>query len=133
MSEYAGGYGTKILEDQSAASGTRLDQAVVATLPCGRGKSIYVQCRMSEASTTVGIGVILRETAAAAATTVAGAIGIAAPGPQTATATTLRDGNGSGDYWTQILVFDGANAPHYEVRITTAPSSGTVDVLTWTV
>ena len=132
MSEYYGGYGTKILTDQSAASGTRLDQAVVATRPLGKGRSVYVQCRMSTASATVGIGVILHEVAAAAAAP-ASVIGVAAPGPQTATATTLRDGNGSGDYWTQILVFDGANAPHYEVRITTAPSAGTVDVLTWTV
>ena len=126
MSEYFGGSGTDYLSDKTAADAIGLDDNVNAVRQLGKGRDVYVQVEHSVASATVGISVILHETSAGTS-----AIGIAAPGAQTATAGTLRDTSGSGNYWSGILIFDGADAPFYEVRITTAPSSGNVDVRCW--
>ena len=128
MSEYAGGARTAYVTNATTADTIGMSAAVNGVRPLRVGRDIYVQCRMSVASATVGIGVILHESSGGTEP-----VGIAAPGPQTATATTLRDAAGSGDYWTQILIFDGGSAPHYEVRITTAPSSGNADVYTWSI
>lgn len=128
MSEYAGGARTAYVTNATTADTIGMSAAVNGVRPLRVGRDIYVQCRMSVASATVGVAVILHESSGGTE-----AIGIAAPGAQTATATPLRDAAGSGDYWTQILIFDGGSAPYYEVRITTAPSSGNADVYTWSI
>lgn len=123
---FFGGALTDYLSDKTTADAIGLDAAINSVRVLGPGRDVYVQVEHSVASATVGISVILHSTQAGTAP-----IGIALPGAQTATATTLRDTSGSGNYWSPVLVFDGADAPFYEVRITTAPSSGNVDVRCW--
>lgn len=123
---FFGGALTDYLSDKTTADAIGLDAAINSVRVLGPGRDVYVQVEHSVASATVGISVILHSTQAGTAP-----IGIALPGAQTATAATLRDAAGSGNYWSGILIFDGADAPFYEVRITTAPSSGNVDVRCW--
>ncbi len=114
---------TAYLTDQSAASGGGLDAAVNTKVSLKGRTTIFVQCRMSNAAATVAVTCILHNKTPVVC-------GVAAPGTQTATATSYRDAVGSGDYWTQILIFDAGSADSYEVRHA-APSAGSVDVYTW--
>lgn len=120
---------TALISAGSTAESVALDAPVTGRTPRALGgkTTIYVQCTHSVASATVGIVVVLY---GSASSTVGRAI--AAPGPQTATAGTMRV-SASGNYFSPALVFDAGGAAAYEVRISTATSSGTVDVYTWAV
>jgi hypothetical protein len=113
---------TAYVTDRSSADSTALDAAVNSLVETHGRTSIFVHCRMSVAAATVALVAVLYDEDATP-------IGIAAPGAQTATATSYRT-DGSGDYWTQVLIFDAGAADSYEVRMA-APSSGTVDIRTW--
>ena len=122
---YAANFNTAYLTDQTTATAVGLGAAVNGVRPLGNNLNVFVQQRMSVAAATCSVYVILHSELDGTAP-----IGIAAPGPQTATATAARDLAVSGDYWSQILVFAGSGAPYYEVRHA-APSSGNVDTYTW--
>lgn len=114
---------TAYVTDRSSADSVGLNAAVNAAVDANGRTTIFVQCRMSTAAATVAIACVLYNKSDAV-------IGIAAPGAQTATATGYRDTSGSGDYWTQVLIFDTAGADAYEVRMG-SPSAGSVDIYTW--
>ncbi len=128
MDGYAGGFSTLYLTDATALSGNGLAAAIAnhAILPLGRGKLVYVECGHSVAAATVGVSVILHSKSDGT-----GAIGVAPPGEQVSTAGVMRDTTNTGNYHGAIMVFVGCDAPYYEVRVTTAPSSGNADVKTW--
>ena len=114
---------TAYVTDRSSADSVGLDAAVNSKIDTEEATSIFVQCRMSTAAATVALTVVLYNASG-------DVIGIAAPGTQTATATSYRDTASTGDYWTQILLFDAGAAAQYEVRMA-APSAGSVDIYTW--
>lgn len=124
---YSGGFTTAYLTDATAVTGNGLAAAVNGVRPLGRDRNVYVECGHSGSGTTVGLIVILHSKVDGT-----GAIGVAPPGEQTSTGGFMRDTTNTGNYQGTILVYAGCQAPFYEVRISTAPSSGNVDVRTWT-
>lgn len=119
---------TTLISAGSTAESIALDTPVRTPRALGGKTTIYVQCTHSAAAATVGIVVLLYGSASATV-----ARGIAAPGPQTATAGNMRASAASGNYSSTVLVFDAGGADSYEVRIYTAASSGTVNVAAWAV
>ncbi len=128
MDGYAGGFNTLYLTDATAVSGNGLGAAIAnhAIRELGRGKLVYVEVGHSVPAATVGVRVILHSKADGT-----GAIGVAPPGEQTSTGGFMRDTTDTGNYHGAIMIFVGCDAPFYEVRVTTAPSSGNVDVKAW--
>lgn len=125
---YAGGFDSLYLTDATAVSGNGLGAPIAnhAIRSLGRGRAVYVECGHSISAATVGVSVILHSKADGT-----GAIGVAPPGEQISTGGFMRDTTNTGNYHGAIMPFAGCDAPFYEVRITTAPSSGNVDVKAW--
>lgn len=127
---YAGGFDSLYLTDATAVSGNGLGAAIAnhAIRSLGRGRSVFVECGHSASGSTVGVTVILHSKSDGTA-----AIGVAPPGEQTSTGGFMRDTTNTGNYHGAIMVFAGCDAPFYEVRISTAPNSGNVDVKAWSI
>lgn len=125
-SDFPGGALTIYADNADGGDAASLATLVRATRPIsGRGRKIFVQLRHSGASTTCVVHVVLHHTSGAA---LAAGSAVAVLAGQTSTATAYTDGT---LYYGNLLVFETYNAPHYEVRVAD-PSSGTVDVYTWT-
>lgn len=124
--DFAGGALTIYADDADGGDTASLATLVRPTRPIsGRGRKIFVQLRHAAAASTCVVHVILHHTAGAAS---AAGSAVAVLAGQTSTATAYTDGT---LYYGNLLVFETYNAPNYEIRVAD-PSSGAVDVYTWT-
>lgn len=111
---------------RDGADAVRLDTPATGNslISTRSAQTAYVQAILSASGATVDVAVILYSASQEV-------LGVAAPGVQTATATSYTADNDAADYYAPILAFDLAGADYYEVRSGDA-SSGTRTLYTWT-